>query len=1424
MSSPFSIVSSEPSSTEEWHQWLAEKEDEKCRLYLADNGDQLVADYNNEQGLTHDYEGREILELLQNAGDAAAEAGIRGKVAIVLQREGIVVANTGTPFSSGGVNSLRTAHLSPKRLSRKLLVGEKGLGFRSILNWTRNPLILSGSLQLVFSQGYTRRVYEGLRESSPALAANVDRYRKSECELLVPTLVFPAFSRDGDLSEWLDDGGLRSIHALCAESRGLGFDTAIGMPFRSESAFAIAKAQLAELNPEFLLFVDSLSEICIRIEGNESAQVWRKEDLGNGHAAITSNGEVRGRWRVHDFGHESVPEEFLDEAEKEQDFQVVIAAPVDPDLNAPRNRLFTYFPTDIEIPLPLLCHATLRLEANRKHPTAGTANRHILKRLAEGIAQVAERHATESDPWGGLRLICASGEYPVELKQAGFAEALRGAVAKRQLVPCLDGEFRCPGEALLLKGATDAWLPSKCFPEVGRYPEKEEDWKWLTGLSIPELVAEEFAGRLSGGTLSGEERVALIAGIIRQKLPKDFHRSDLLLDATGKSVDPGSRIFFSPSGDPPELPDWVHFRFLSRDLRERLQEALGLNEQRELQHALSDFGVVEYSQASMIQSVVAEANRRCKEIPDEEKRFRGELLRMLLGVFREGRREKGKLGTFPPDAGMVLLSRKGTYQAARSLYLSDGYGLAGKISHGLYDPWGSEKLIASSDELGIDGDEEELAKFLQWLGVARFPREVYGPPHDSAFRDYVIASLDYPARFGNDYTFAGAGEAKGIWVDEACSVDGLNEILNSASPVAILGWLAADLRWEEWRQSRSTHGTIKAKMGADRSSRRYHGPIPSYVAWKSSSTEWLPVASGESRAPKDCLIASKQIEVLFPRPADFPPDQKKHFGIESSPDLFRAWERAGVLPGLDRLDLDQIYGLLVSMPEKSTDGKAARALARWLLENTDVVFGVRGFNYDKFVQEGRMWGSNHGEEGYFPISDLWHRDSESLPREILDQLAIVDLPTRAGATRVHRLFGVRSLGEAIISQSVANHRLAPMSEEEDERFQGVKPFLKRLRESQSASADNLAALDRLTLVLCDQLTVSLVVEGKESQIEVANWESVLDGDRLFLKVDDEDGDHISQDLLTDSIGTAVAGLFGLTNGDAFAKLCRCHPRDRSRLLRRMCGEESLAGLVSPEEAERQLQTIPIHRVKPPSAKQTEENKSGEVDTEPALAQAGEEDVSADGQESTPPEVIDGLEVTPQPHTPREPQSPRKMVVRRVGAGGGGTRRGQRVTDGDLCERLAFIFEEEDGRFPIAMGNITGVEGAGCDIFSFASAEDRSRFEANEPRDMSLVSRFVEVKGRSDSGAKIDLRGNEFACARRETKRYFLYRFGDPGDGTYSLTILQDPLQEEGAITRAVIVDLDAAKTSQRFDLRPVVKDSQEEDGSPADPTGSSAAN
>jgi hypothetical protein len=122
------------------------------------------------------------------------------------------------------------------------------------------------------------------------------------------------------------------------------------------------------------------------------------------------------------------------------------------------------------------------------------------------------------------------------------------------------------------------------------------------------------------------------------------------------------------------------------------------------------------------------------------------------------------------------------------------------------------------------------------------------------------------------------------------------------------------------------------------------------------------------------------------------------------------------------------------------------------------------------------------------------------------------------------------------------------------------------------------------------------------------------------------------------------------------------------------------------------------------------------------------------------------------------------------------------------------------RFPVRVSHITGREGAKCDILSFATAESRDTFLANQPGDLDTVDRFIEVKGRNDSAASIELRGNELSAAEEFGDRYFIYRLSESADGTYLLTILQNPLCHKEALRPAVHVILENTASTQLFSL------------------------
>jgi len=89
---------------------------------------ELISLSRDERGIMLDYVGREILELLQNSNDAAAELNTKSRVLIELTERGLIVANTGAPFTTGGVKSLRMPNFSPKT-GRVQLIGNKVLDF-----------------------------------------------------------------------------------------------------------------------------------------------------------------------------------------------------------------------------------------------------------------------------------------------------------------------------------------------------------------------------------------------------------------------------------------------------------------------------------------------------------------------------------------------------------------------------------------------------------------------------------------------------------------------------------------------------------------------------------------------------------------------------------------------------------------------------------------------------------------------------------------------------------------------------------------------------------------------------------------------------------------------------------------------------------------------------------------------------------------------------------------------------------------------------------------------------------------------------------------------------------------------------------------------------------------------------------------------
>ncbi|WP_210458757.1 DUF3883 domain-containing protein [Vibrio crassostreae] len=1393
-----------PSTSKQWFEILVSEETKTKNSYVAKPSN-LIRDYRSEIATSNDYEGREILELLQNAADQAREAGIKGKVVIELLKEGILIANNGIAFSVGGVKSLQNAHLSPKRLREGRFIGCKGLGFRSILNWTNRPIILSGALVLAYTDKNSKQKLEDLKASSHELIELVEREQAITSSTILPTLPFPAYSEWNDLDKFFCTETLR-IKNKCSYWRDLGFETVVGIPFESSESFSTALEQLKSLRPEMLLFVEHLDEIKFLLPGEEEF-TWSKS--GNDSAAmVLANDDPIGIWRLFRSSGLVDSEQLDNSLSGEYKYELVAAVPQVVDSSELKTSpLFSYFPTEITLPLPIVCHATLELDQSRNHLINCKSNQFVFTKLAAFLAEVAEECATDNltGSNAGFRVVMPLEQYSETLNKFDLEARILESCQSKSIIPTLGGSAVKPNKAFTLEGASRQWLPNDSFKDI--VPIGEVRLQWLRALGVLELPGDVVRQRICAHRgLSQEARVALIVGLKSNNVNHTAYTSSLFLDTLGESVPDTEMVYISPTGGAPRgLPAWVKLWFLDTEMQDKLSEKLDASDVRVLQNKLKDFGLKEYSFARLIQDLRTQANKHKEADPQRAGIVESQLLKVVYDFYHyEGLTKQRP--SFPEKTSIELPSQSGLLVKSEYLYMGDGYGLSGKITQQLYTA-SSDKLIVPPSGLCIElkGDDDWV-EFLEWIGVAKWPREIRATDRNEHYLDRVITQLRFPVRFGHDYFFHSSEElmSANLSLVSYVTLDGMDDILIPQKYTAILAWLTHDERVVHWLKREKRYAAIEAKKQWDRNCRPYRGDVRSYIQWKLENTRWIRGSNNTDLRPKDCVITDISSQAIFPQPTRVSDMEAKEYGMDLR-DVVESWRKSGVATNVAELSLDDIYSKLLELPELQPAPTAVKTLHRWMLNAIDSSSSQEAGMKNRFIQSGQMWGKKAESFKYFAIDELYHTDSDGLPPELLDRLAIVELPNRVGADKVKNAFGIRTIDRSAIKQTVDHFAAAPTNSDLNIYFQQVKPFFVFMRKSQSGQTQYIGQLNKLKLKVCSSLHVQMQFQDVDCSHELPEWGWLIDSETLYVRGSDALVKHDS-DMLADVIGEALASLFRIANGSDFARLFRCHKDERHALLSRILGEEvtdvELTSLYASTDnwdisSDAVLPDIPV--LEEPKHTNVTEGKGTELNVpkEHIDAPTTMDEVGNSGNDSAPIQItsVDVEAVSPPVRQKLRVKKTRSSMV-----GQGST--SYIPVNGDIAEQKIMEIEEnfEPPRFPLLVGQYMGNAGLGCDVLSFNSEEDRDGFKNNDCRDLRLVERFIEVKGRRSRGTSIELRGNEKDAASNYANKYYLYRLSESSPGEYSLSVLQNPLNDVDAVEHSLYIHMDRSKNREEFEV------------------------
>jgi hypothetical protein len=480
---------------QQWTEWLSAEGEKLVAEYLLRPA-RLISDSRQERAITADYSGRELLEMLQNAADAAALSKTEADVLFVETADGLLIANRGSRFTADGVLSLMIAHLSPKLDESEVQqIGQKGLGFRSLLNWTDTPLITSGEMRIVFSPEHAADVFSQLisKENATELREAVGKAQSHGRTLSPPRLAFPLFGPREKMVARLSTTTLRVLETAEA-LRARGYDTVVGAPWRDPAARSAAVAQLRELAPECLLFVPSLGALGVQSE-QFGHWHWARTIKGDRCVLATRGGEKR-TWRLFRrsasktsaVSSPSPPAPSLSSPAAE----LIIAVPEKGSL--PPGRLFVHFPTEIPFPYPVLAHTPLELEQNRKHAVNNTANAALLRELAGFLPSCASvwQKSRPAQPFAGLRLAARQGDMPPWFEAAAWTRSLLEALRHESLVPTLANVHRPVRDARRLPDASDSWLPVPPFGHVARDTDEPAVRALLDAMGRACMSAAEF--------------------------------------------------------------------------------------------------------------------------------------------------------------------------------------------------------------------------------------------------------------------------------------------------------------------------------------------------------------------------------------------------------------------------------------------------------------------------------------------------------------------------------------------------------------------------------------------------------------------------------------------------------------------------------------------------------------------------------------------------------------------------------------------------------------------------------------------------------------------------------------------------------------------------------------------------------------------
>lgn len=696
----------------------------------------MVSAFNREVETEKEYNGRQLLEIIQNADDEKSQEVL---IHLDTKQRILIISNRGTncnPFSYEGIRSLMISHLSAK--TTKKFIGNKGLGFRSIISWSDEIEIQSNGLKIIFSRKIANKIYDELISEDVQQEIKKDRNLPDSIKP-IPILAIP-YVEDSAFNDWT---------------------TQISISYKDDFLDDILQ-QLNELRNEVLLFLNYIEKLTISIDGNEQLSIDKKTLLK--------------KWKIF-LKEERLPLHLWDKDNEEEFFNLKIA--IQANLENDVKELFSYLPTKIDINLPYILHGTFELNSSRNQLNNSHKNRYLLEKLVELIVETAKKVTEEEVSYKALEMLTYKTKNKI-LEELEFYQAIDHAKEELNIFPCLDGTYRKKVDVIYsneLSQFVKKMQQEELFKNL-LIPIDEDFYQYIKPYHLHSIVEQEKLNALSQSIYTIDDRIEYIYILLNHF--SEVKNLLFLVDKNNELISLEEDIFTPPKKDL-EIPDFVKIKFIHPELYDGLIQKFNLasriHNSRELQSKLQQISnLQEYAFLPVLRRII---NSTKEELQKEDIDTHRVVIKVVQALYFNYILLPEDI-IIPQDIKIQLINQSGSLVEANNLYLSKSYP-SGKLTELLFgDVFEKDKFLADVTSYEFKNDSlEDIERFFLWLGVNQYTK------YEKVSNDYK-----YNQFLMNQLKAKPTNVSRFIYDEK--KISNFEQIVHSLSPEKIILWILKD--------------------------------------------------------------------------------------------------------------------------------------------------------------------------------------------------------------------------------------------------------------------------------------------------------------------------------------------------------------------------------------------------------------------------------------------------------------------------------------------------------------------------------------------------------------------------------------------------------------------------------------------------------